>query len=215
MKQLFKYPRTSHLPYSPGTHSDDRLLKDVEHLMGLEVIVTEKMDGENTSMYSDHIHARSMDSIDHPSRHFVKGVWGGIRHMIPEGWRVCGENLFAKHSIFYDNLESYFQVYSIWNNDNMALSWIDTEKMCKDLGLKTVPVLHTPFIFDKVTNSVLKLHGDNLNTNKMEGFVIRNTKSFHYQDFDVNVAKWVRAKHVQTSDHWMSQKIIPNKLKKL
>ena len=37
-------------------------------LIGKQVIVTEKMDGENTSMYRHRIHARSIDSLPHPSR---------------------------------------------------------------------------------------------------------------------------------------------------
>jgi len=48
---------------------------------------------------------------------------------------------------------------------------------------------------------------------KQEGFVIRNVELFHYDDFNKNVGKWVRARHVQSSNHWMFDKIIPNKLK--
>lgn len=41
-----KWPRTFHCPWSPGTHSDDRLLADCDHLVGMEVSVQIKMDGE-------------------------------------------------------------------------------------------------------------------------------------------------------------------------
>ena len=41
----YKYPRTYHLPFSPGGTSDDKILLNDEHLNGIEVVVTEKTDG--------------------------------------------------------------------------------------------------------------------------------------------------------------------------
>ena len=38
-------------------------------------------------------------------------------------------------------------------------------------------------------------------------------QSFHYDKFQEHLAKYVRANHVLSSEHWMSQLIIPNKLK--
>lgn len=69
-----KYPRTFHLPWSRSYTHDDKVLKHVQHFEGKEVVVTEKMDGENTTMYRDYLHARSIDSKDHPSRHWIKNV---------------------------------------------------------------------------------------------------------------------------------------------
>lgn len=103
-----KYPRTYHLPWSCSISNDDRILHDLSCFQNRRVIVTEKMDGENTTMYRDHIHARSVDSRNHPSRNWVKNLWGRLSHDIPSGWRICGENLFATHSISYSNLQSYF-----------------------------------------------------------------------------------------------------------
>ncbi len=42
-----KYPRTHHLPWSPGIHADDRVLTDLSAFEGKMVVVTEKLDGEN------------------------------------------------------------------------------------------------------------------------------------------------------------------------
>jgi hypothetical protein len=47
----------------------------------------------------------------------------------------------------------------------------------------------------------------------MEGYVVRLAARFHYQDFAHSVAKWVRAQHVQTDQHWMFAELIPNRLK--
>ena len=204
---FYKYPRTPHLPWSQGKSDDDKVLKDVEHFNGKELIATIKMDGENTTMYHDHIHARSIDSKDHESRHWIKAFHSGIKHLIPEGWRICGENLFAKHSIGYDNLQSYFYGFSIWDETNVCLSYADTEEIFKDIGI--VPVLSfacgTPEEIDKEFHKSFD--------DKSEGYVIRLQSDFKYEDFHTSVAKYVRANHVQTNKHWMHQKVVPNKLK--
>ncbi|MFJ1898453.1 AAA family ATPase [Streptomyces sp. NPDC088115] len=99
------YPRTPHLPWSPGASSDDVRLTgrtDLAGLTGSEVVVTEKMDGENTTLYADGLHARSLDSAHHPSRARVKALQGRVGPRVPAGWRICGENVFARHSIPYD-----------------------------------------------------------------------------------------------------------------
>ena len=76
------YPRTPHLPWSPGAASDDVRVADLSGLLGREVVVTEKLDGENTTLYADGLHARSLDSAHHPSRAWVKALQGriGARH---------------------------------------------------------------------------------------------------------------------------------------
>lgn len=205
-----KYPRTYHLPYSLGTTSDDKIHTDLSIFEGKSLVVTVKMDGENTTMTRDNVHARSLDSHDHESQHWVKSLWSQIRFDIPEGWRVCGENLFAKHSIAYENLGSYFHVFNIWNEKNECLSWEETVEWCGLLGLQHVLVLYYNVKMEDLENvhkdfmSMLgKLH---------EGYVVRNSDSFHYSDFKSNVGKFVRANHVTTDTHWKLQKIVKNGL---
>jgi hypothetical protein len=116
----YKYPRTYHLPFSPGKSSDDKVLYDLSYFEGKEVVVTEKMDGENTSIYPDGFcHARSIDSKGHPARSWVRQLASYIGPQMKEitskhNWRITGENLFAEHSIHYDNLKSYFYVFGVW-----------------------------------------------------------------------------------------------------
>ncbi len=204
-----KYPRTLHFPFSEGVASDDKIQTDLSYLENTATANLEKMDGENTTMYSDYIHARSLDSNNHESRNFVKGIWGTIKHDIPFGWRICGENLYAKHSIGYDNLESYFNVFSIWNEHNVCLSLKETLEFCELLGLVHVPILYEG-VFDI---NHIKSFSESLDLTKQEGFVVRNTNSFDFKDFNKNVIKWVRKNHVNTDTHWMNAKIIPNTLK--
>ncbi len=207
MKNRFKYPRTPHLPWSPGFTGDDLRYVDVEVFKDKEVVVTEKLDGENTSLYRDHCHARSLDSKHHPSRDWVKQFHGRIRHDIPAGWRVCGENVFAQHSIAYNELESYFYGFSIWNDENCCLSWDDTLEWFAMLGI-CAPHIFYRGIWDEARIKTLKL-----NTNRVEGFVVRTVASFAYDQFATHVAKWVRQGHVQTDKHWMFAEVVPNGLK--
>lgn len=102
-----KYPRTPHLPWSPGASLDDTRMADVRTFEGQEIVVTEKLDGENTTLSRDGLHARSLGPRPHPSRDWVKGLQGRIGYRIPGGWRLCGENLYARHSLAYEALEAY------------------------------------------------------------------------------------------------------------
>lgn len=201
-----KYPRTPHLPWSPGATSDDVFLADTHTFWECEVVVTEKMDGENTSMYTNYIHARSIDSKHHPSRTWVKAFHGSIAHAIPAGWRLCGENLYARHSIAYDNLPSYFVLFSVWDEHNRALSWDDTLQWAERLGMAVPKQLYRGVWNEQALRSIA------VDTESCEGYVLRTVQGFAYQHFHEHVAKWVRAKHVQTDTHWMYAPVVPNGL---
>ena len=203
-----KYPRTPHLPFSPGASSDDVWMDMRAAFEEREVVITEKMDGENTTMYRDHIHARSMDSKHHPSRSWVKGLHHTIADRIPVGWRVCGENLFAKHSVGYDALPSYFMMFSIWDESDSCLSWEQTREWSELLDLELVPVLYEG-VWDEEHVRAL---AEGLDTDVTEGFVVRLAGEFERDAFREAVAKWVRADHVQTEEHWMHRAVEPNGL---
>lgn len=203
-----KYPRTCHLPFSPGVSSDDKVLKDLSQFADQEVVVTVKMDGENSTLYSDGFHARSIDSRHHISRDWLAQYHASIAHNIPEGWRVCGENLYARHSIAYTHLPSYFLGFSIWDDTNTALSWDDTLLYFAALDIRPVETIWRGQ-FDEL---ILKSIAARIDTNSQEGFVVRTANSFHYSEFKHRVAKWVRPKHVNTSSHWMHATVVPNTL---
>ncbi|MBO1581048.1 RNA ligase family protein [Bacillus sp. XF8] len=206
-----KYPRTFHLPWSETKTDDDKMLKNLAHFIGKEVIVTEKLDGENCSIYRNAIHARSIDSNDHQSRHWVKMLQATIGYQIPENWRVCEENLFAKHSIFYRELESYFYLFSIWDDNNMCLSWDQTIEWSEKLSLITAPVLYKGmFDEEKIKSCYTK---NSFLGGEQEGYVVRLVDGFHYNNFKNSVAKFVRENHVQTDEHWLNKKITPNEFK--
>ena len=204
-----KYPRTYHLPWSLGYTEDDNVLTDASHFKRERVVVTIKMDGENTSMYSDHIHARSLDSVGHESRNWVKAFHAERCHDIPKGWRICGENMYATHSIHYTNLLSYFYGFSVWNGP-LCKSWDETLEWFQLLNIVPVPLLYRG-MFDKRTIDSL-FYEYCVANDETEGYVIRTERSFLSEDFPYFVAKYVRKNHVNTSTHWMHEKIVPNEL---
>ena len=210
-----KYPRTYHLPWSEGLTKDDRQLKDVGCFDGKEVVVTVKCDGENYSLYADgYVHARSLDSKNHPSRNYIKSLWGKTFYELPKEWRVCGENLYAKHSIKYENLDDYLLVFSIWNDRNYCLSWDDMVEWCSMLGLHHVPVVYRGVWNEAEIRSLWEEIKNGYNGEKVvEGYVVRLVDSFYYGDFRKSAAKFVRKDHVQTHGFWMRSKLEPNGLK--
>lgn len=204
---MFKYPSTPHLPWSKTASDHDRVLPSVQHFAGQEVVVTEKLDGENTSLYRHTLHARSLNPRPHPSRSWVKAWHAQIKHLIPDGWRLCGENLYAKHSIYYPALLGYFYLLSVWNENNQALDWDQTLSWAKQLQAPTPTQLYRGPWNEKIVQNLP------INTQRCEGYVVRTVKGFSYECFGEHVAKWVRPHHVQTHQHWMEQAVVPNGLK--
>lgn len=205
------YPRTPHLPWSPGASSDDVRLTgrtDLAGLTGSEVVVTEKMDGENTTLYADGLHARSLDSAHHPSRARVKALQGRVGPHVPAGWRICGENVFARHSIPYDDLAAHFYGFSVWDGDT-CLGWDRTVAFLHGLGIPTPPVLWRG-VFDARAERTLRAL--RLDTGRQEGYVVRPAGSFPAAEFGRRVAKWVRPGHVVTDTHWMHAAVVENAL---
>ena len=194
-----KYPRTHHLPWSQGINDDDRVISSLKEFEGKRVIITTKMDGENANLYTNQYHARSIDGKNHESRNWVKNFWSQIRFDIPSGWRICGENLFAKHSIQYNNLPSYFLGFSIWDETNNCIPWDDTKFYFEALGIVPVPVIYDGPWDETMIRSLYK----DEDWENVEGYVVRVADGFSYKDFKNKVAKFVRKGHIQTTKHWM------------
>lgn len=199
MADKIKYPRTYHLPWSLGATADDKTLKDTSQFDGHEVVITEKLDGENTSLYTDGLHARSLDSRNHPSRNWIKNDWATKSWELPESDRIVGENMFAVHSIKYNNLESYFYGLSYWQGDK-CLDWDSTVKAINAFGYPVPMEIWRGKWNEKTARwlaGTLVRHQD-----VCEGYVVRITDSFQYDDFKSSVAKYVREDHVQSDQHW-------------
>lgn len=204
-----KYPRTYHMPHSQ-LQKDDRKLENDDHFKNKKVICSLKYDGENSSWYNDYVHARSINSESHESRNWMKGLWAQKSYLIDENMRICGENLYAKHSIKYENLSTYFMVFSIWI-DNICLSWEETKEYCGILELETVPVIYEGIYDLKKIEAIFDGYKNN-----HEGYVVRLADEFTYSDFRKSIAKYVQPSFRQVVNdshgHWISKKIEVNNL---
>lgn len=218
--KYYKYPRTPHADYSkPDPHGNDVVCKNQNHFFGKEVIVSTKLDGEGSSIYHDKYHARSIDSGYHPSRTWLKALHSAFSYNFPKDInRICGENLQAKHAIYYENLPTYFFVFGIYNKNNVCISWDDTIKICNDLNLHMVPVLYRGIWDEEKVRACYtgRTIINGVDCGEQEGFVCRSAGEFNYADFAMNSYKFVRPGHVPgDGEHWSKTGYMPNKLIKV
>ncbi len=200
--ELYKYPRTPHLPWSPGSTADDKYIGAAElaYLSALEdFLVTEKMDGGNLSFYGDAFHGRSKDSGTHAWDTAAKALWASVRFQIPAGWRISGESMYARRSVAYDELPGVFLIFGAWDEENNALDWDTVVELAAELNVPTVPVIYRGSDWRAAVSA---WEASGRTTDESEGFVVRNAGSFHYDDFSKNIAKFVRADHVRTAADW-------------
>ena len=202
-----KYGQTFHLPISPGATSDDKIMPSLDGLMVDDLVVTEKMDGENTTIHRAGSHARSPNSRYHPSRDWLKAFAAGISPYLSEGERIIGENLYARHSVGYHALPSYFLGFA-WIIDDEVQAWDLTLARFEELGIRAVPTLYRgPYrngLFDDLAKS--------LDLSRQEGFVARTADAFAGRAMPDSMGKYVRRGHVQSEIHWMKAELIPNRL---
>ena len=203
---MSKYNKTYHLPWS-NPSSDDKIADDITCLIGREIVITEKLDGENTGMKNEGVYARSHGT-------FTTSAWSRevrqlhlmkVKDNLDENTFIFGDNMEGIHSIEYTNLDSYFYMFGI--RDNLVwLSWDEIEEYSYLLGIPTVPVLFRGIVnsekelrdlVEGLVKYQSKLGGD------IEGVVVRISDRFDDDDFKKSLQKWVRKNHVKTIDkHW-------------
>lgn len=211
-----KYPRTYHVPFSPGTSSDDRKLTQEEFekfFIGKDVVISEKLDGENTALTHFDCFARSHGAPTRSpwSRNIwdTDGVFWRVKDKIGEDEIVYGENLYGEHSIHYEDLKAYFHIFAARDNENWY-SWDDVELVADILSLPTVPVIFKGKLeSEEQLREIIKnaMETPSAYGVEKEGVVIRNMYQFPVEVngesiFHENVCKYVRAHHVQTGVHW-------------
>ena len=160
------YPKTPHLPFSPGVNSDDTRISDCEHLLTAEVVVTEKLDGGNCCLKAGQVFGRTHSQpASHESFSAVKELAATFMSELGD-LQLFGENMQAVHSIEYGNLQGFFYAPGHQPLDSLAckgfqvfegrpstsysgpqvfaarrgttwLSWDDTVAVAERLGLPT------------------------------------------------------------------------------
>jgi hypothetical protein len=199
------YPRTFHLPDSLGVPSADRVQHDLSWLDG-ELVVTEKLDGGNLTFTRDAMYARSPGSGSGAGSGAVDGdadgtppwdmpakaLWAMTAYRIPDGWRVCGESMWARRSIAYPDLPGVFLVFGIWDETDTLLGWDDTVEWAVRLELPTVPVLYRGGSLTEA-RAAWRAQRDPASS---EGYVVRAAGRIAAADFAFKLVTWTHAERV-------------------
>jgi hypothetical protein len=217
-----KYPRTPHLPYSPGCTKDDRMLDSCDHLIGKPIILSEKVDGSNVCLECDSVFARSHNGPpNHPSFDWLKQFHATNRYKLLPDTQIFCEYLLAKHSIHYLELPHYLALIGMRNTiTDEWLCWKSVKQYSKLLEAPTVPVLFEGTVESEkdLEKIVLKLAGQPslYGGEEKEGVVIRLASSFTNNEFNMSIAKFVNRKFRDSikNEHWAHKQIVRNKLKK-
>ena len=207
-----KYPRTYHVPFSPGATKDDKKLKDgwFEYYRGKEIVFTEKLDGENSCLCQKGVFARSHGAETRSP--WSINLWGDnglywkVKGLIDDDLLIFGENLYGEHSIHYEKLRDYFHVFACYNETtDKWWSWDDVKFVSKVLDVPHVPTLWRGIAEseDQIRELIIQtMNMPSAYGNTKEGVVIRLANEFDGEDFTNYVCKYVRANHVQTDEHW-------------
>lgn len=215
-----KYNRTFHFPWSPGATNDDKIATSIVSLIGVPIVITEKMDGSNASLEKDGCFARTHSGPPtHASFDQLKALHAATKYLIPDTIQLFGEWCYALHSIAYTELPGYFLLFNVRDlslSSPYWFSWKDVEISAEQIGVSTVPVLFKGTVSsEKELQELVEslMIQPSVCGGIREGVVVRVAKEFIDDDFSSCVMKCVRANHVQTSEHWKDQDIIKNKLK--
>ncbi|WP_250027452.1 RNA ligase family protein [Paractinoplanes maris] len=191
------YPRTHHLPGSPGATGDDPVQSDLSWL-DRELVVTEKLDGGNLTFTRDAMYGRSPGAESQPWALPAKALWAMTAYRIPDDWRVCGESMWARRSIAYCDLPGVFMLFGIWDETDTLLGWDDTVDWAQRLELPVVPVLYRGGSLSEACAA----WATQRTAQTSEGYVVRAAGRIPAAEFAVKVLAWVRAGHTRVPAGW-------------
>lgn len=136
---IIKYPRTPHI-YGSRIQKGDEDLEAIrlEDIRDCHFVIEEKMDGANCAVSFDehgklHLQSRGHFLTGGPcERHFnLLKQWANKHQamfydVLKDQYTMYGEWMYAKHTIFYDNLPNYFMEFDIL--DRHESKWLSTQR---------------------------------------------------------------------------------------
>src|SRR5262249_24713652 len=153
--KLHKYPRTHHLEGSrlqPGDEDLDSVPFDA--IRGRHIVAEEKLDGANAGLRLGASGQLFLQSRGHfltggvREKHFnfFKQWAASVAHLLwpalGERYALFGEWLYAKHTVYYDQLPHYFLEFDILDLQyNCFLSTPLRQELLAGLPVVSVPVL--------------------------------------------------------------------------
>jgi len=202
-----KYPSSPHWVSSPEVHRDDSTHQNPERFIGVEVGISEKLDGGNTCLSQGEAYARSTGQ---PATQgwfaMVKKHHAWKTMNVPSNIHTYGEDLYGIHSIEYDPIKED-ETYRVFNvrEDDMWMSLDERTAFAEQHGFLTVPLLFRGTF--RSVREITQWFEEHLRQPSAlgparEGFVMQLTDRFHNDNFADVVAKYVRKGHVQTDEHW-------------
>jgi hypothetical protein len=157
MSDIVKYPRTIHIRGSRKS-GDDFELEDVpfEILADQFVVYEFKIDGSNCAVsFEGDAENMILQSRGHQLRggqrekEFVKfKMWAerfraDLFDILGERYIMYGENVFAKHTVYYDKLPHYFLEFDIFDKEKeVFLSTAARKRLTEGLSLVSVPIAY-------------------------------------------------------------------------
>lgn len=152
---ILKYPRTPHIEGSRLQPGDEDLeSKPFSELAGRHLVVEEKLDGGNAGISFSEDGQLRLQSRGHyltggpRERHFaLLKQWAAshamqLSEILGSRFILYGEWLYAKHTVYYDALPSYFMEFDIYDRHQRA--FLSTERRRELLAgspVVSVPVL--------------------------------------------------------------------------
>jgi hypothetical protein len=150
-----KYPRTPHLPWSPGGTSDDRRLEHARAFVGPEIVITEKLDGGNLCMTKNEVFARSHSAqVSGKLYAWAKSVHSQIQPWLRSDTSYFFEYCAWVHTLAYDELPTYFFLLGVRDDaDRWWYSWsaaggVSVAETAAELSQRSpMPILTAPVLF--------------------------------------------------------------------
>lgn len=254
MMQILKYPRTHHIEgsrFQPGDEELDSV--PFSQIQGRNIVVEEKMDGANSAISFDDDSKLLLQSRGHyltggeREKHFAlfkqwaNTQYENLRSCLGTRYIAYGEWLYAKHTIFYDQLPHYWLEFDIFDKEEKV--FLSTDRRLE--LLKYAPIVPVKVLFSgqlKKLDQLMRLLGAShfIGSEHLEKLrklctaqdlseeraLAETDPSFDMEGLYIKVEedgavkeryKLVRSSFLTTvllsDSHWLERPIIPNQLK--
>lgn len=155
--KFLKYPKTYHLEGSAGFDTKHKNCYPLNVLDGKYIVIEEKIDGANSAISFDSNGQLFLQSRGHylnggPRERFFSlfKQWANrwrndLWNLLSDRYVVYGEYTFAKHTIFYNRLPSYFLEFDIFDKkDGYFLSTKKRQELLAGLNfIHSVPIIYS------------------------------------------------------------------------
>lgn len=146
MEDIYKYPRTRHIEGSRIQAGDEDLKNQrFDEIKDKYIVLEEKVDGANTGISF----SREGKLLLQSRGHYLNGGYGEKQFDLFKMWAGCyqsrlhqllgsryimyGEWLYAKHTVFYDELTHYFMEFDLYDKEkNIFLSTQKRKELLAD-----------------------------------------------------------------------------------